>query len=129
MILTRSIRLFITYVKENNKTGEVYIGRASGLVNEVNTDAANLVRKKRDSSHQKNKEGFSESVIENFTTNSDAIRGREDLLIREAKKHGISGNKYNGISNRNKKRQQYLNAAIDLFGDTLFGLIIYNWIF
>ena len=51
------------------------------------------------------------------------------MLIRELKKQGVSGNTYNGISDRNKKRKQYINAAIDLFGDTVFGLLIYNWIF
>ena len=33
MIVTRTIRLFITYLKENSETGEIYAGRASGLVN------------------------------------------------------------------------------------------------
>lgn len=38
MIITRSIRLFITYIKENTKTGELYVGRAGGLVDEINND-------------------------------------------------------------------------------------------
>jgi len=126
MIVTRGIRLFITYIKENSKTGELYVGRASGLVDNANNEAADIVRKKRDSSHHRNKNGFGESVIDRISTNSDAIRGREDLLIRKAKELGISGNKYMGISKRNKKKKQYINAAIDLFGDILFGLMFYQ---
>lgn len=89
---------------------------------------SDIIRKKRDSSHQRNKEGFGESVIDRVSTNSDAIRGREDMMIRKTKELGISGNKYNGISDRNKKRQQYINAAIDLFGDITLGLMFYNFL-
>ena len=127
MIVTRGVRLFITYYKENKKAGKVYFGRASALVDGLNLKNANYVKKRRDSSHQKNKEGYAGADIDKISTNYDAIRGREDMLIRKAKENEISGNKNNGISKRNKKREQYLNAAIDLFGDVLLGLLIYSF--
>lgn len=127
MIVTRSLRLFITYIKENSGSGELYIGRASCLVNNIDEEAADKIRKKRNNHHHRNKDKFGEAVIDRISTNYDAIRGREDMMIRRTKELGISGNKYNGISNRNRKRQKYINAAIDLFGDIAFGLIMYRW--
>lgn len=127
MIIT-GFRLFLTYVKENKKTGKIYIGRASGIIKEISKEEVDRIRKKRDSSHQKNKEGFGVSAIDETTTSYDAIRGREDQLIREFKELGISGNNYNGISKRNKKRKQYINAAIAAFGDVVLTLgMIYNF--
>jgi len=128
MIVTHSLRLFITYIKENSESGEIYIGRASGLVNNTGEEAADKIRKKRNSSHHRNKDNFGEAVIDRISTDYNAIRGREDMMIRRTKELGISGNKYNGISRRNKKRMKYINAAIDLFGDIALGLMLYNWV-
>ncbi len=129
MIVTRTLRLFITYIKENSNSGELYIGRASGQVNGIDEEAADKIRKRRNNNHHRNKDNFGKAVIDRISTDYNAIRGREDMMIRRTKELGISGNKYNGISIRNKKRQVYLNAAINLFGDIVLGLIMYNWVF
>ena len=127
MIVTHTLRrLYITYVKKNEETGKLYFGRASGLVEKIDSKSVNKIKRRRDSSHHKNKESFGQSEIDKISTAYNATKGREDMLIRKAKKEGFSGNKNNGISKRNKKREQYLNAAIDLFGDVLLGLLIYN---
>ena len=127
MIVTHSLRLFITYIKENTESGELYIGRSSGKVNGIDEEAADKIRKKRNNSHHRNKDNFGEAVIDRISTNYNAIRGREDMMIRRTKELGISGNKYNGISNRNKKRRMYLNTAINLFGDITLGVAFYQW--
>ncbi|GEM_PF-6631737 len=72
----------------------------------------------RDSSHHKNQEGYESGQIDVISENRDAIRGREHLLIIELRKLGVCGNTNNGISNRNVKMQQYLQAAQELFGET-----------
>ncbi len=72
MIVTHSIRLFIIYIKENIKTEKLYVGRASGLVDEINEEAANKVRKKRDGSHHRNKDGYGEAVIDRISTDYEA---------------------------------------------------------
>lgn len=76
-------RLLITYTKENLYTGEVYSGRASGLVTDgdLNEGDARSILAKRDSSHHKNEDGFDRVQIDLYSQNSDAIRGREEELI------------------------------------------------
>jgi len=110
------IRLFITYIKENRKTGEIYAGRASGKFTGNEERDAVKIMKKRDASHHKNKEGYELGQIDKISTNGDAIRGREQMLIDKLKEESRSGNKRNGIGHRNKKRNKYLKAALKLFG-------------
>jgi len=110
-------RLFITYIKQNRLTGEEYIGHASGMVSENNRKAADLVMKKRDSSHHKNKEGFGAGEIDEISDNKDAIIGREQLLISHLREQDICGNSRNAISPRkNKKMERCIKAAIKIFG-------------
>lgn len=123
-------RLHLTYTKENQYTGEVYSGRASGLVTEedINEGGARSILSKRDSSHHKNEDGFDRAQIDLYSENSDAIRGREQELIEHfggAKSEGgTSGNALNSISRRNEKREQYLNAAKKIFGTIGFLFLI-----
>ncbi len=110
------LKLFITYLKQNHETNEVYSGRASGIyTGDKDIDAVKIM-KKRDSSHHKNKDGFDVGFIDKISFDSDAIRGREQNLIDNAKEKGICGNVRNSISPRNKKRKRYLNAALKTFG-------------
>lgn len=123
-------RLHITYTKENLITGEVYSGRASGLVSDedLNEGVARSILSKRDSSQHKNEDGFDRAQIDLYSQNSDAIRGREQELIEHfggAKSEGgKSGNFLNSISRRNEKREQYLNAAKKIFGGLGFLFLI-----
>jgi len=107
-------RIFLTYTKKNPKTSQIYSGRTSGWGNVFS------ILKKRDKHHHKNNEGYSPAVIDKSSTNSDAIRGREQMMIDEhggAKSSGgTSGNIINAIGLRNKKRNKYLAAALKLFG-------------
>jgi hypothetical protein len=121
-------RIFITYTKQNPKNDEVYSGRASGedtgSVNDIDRILA-----KRDSSHHKNEEGFGNAEVDRFSNDGDAIRGQEQRLIDfyggAKSEGGTSGNTRNGIGKRNKKRDQYLEAAIKLFGSVLILLAIF----
>jgi len=114
--LATKIKIFLTYIKKKISTGEIYVGRTSGEVDEVNDENIQKVLKNRDKAHQKNKEGYSKADVERVSTDSDAIRGREDMLIAKYKAKNKSGNKYRGISLRNKRRTRYLQAAIAVFG-------------
>lgn len=65
-----------------------------------------------------NGKGFGPAVLDKSSTNSNSIRGREQMLIE---KHGgtkstggTSGNAINGIGN--KKKSIYINSAIEEFG-------------
>ena len=101
-------KVYVTYTKVNPKTGEIYSGRASGYgtPEEVVTN--------RDRNHHMNEKGFEKAKLDRFSTNSDAIRGREQQLIElhgDAKSQGgSSGNAINGISPTNPKRQRYEDA-------------------
>lgn len=115
-------RLFVTYTKRNKETGEVYSGRASGKISDdaINDDLAEQILAKRDSSHHKNEEGFDFAKLDVYSLDSDATRGREQMLIEHfggaQSEGGSSGNKLNSISHRNKKRDDYLEAARKIFG-------------
>lgn len=126
-------RLFVTYTKRNKETGEVYSGLASGQVEQNSADLESIqeILRKRDSSHHKNKEGFGEAQPDQYSESYEAIRGREQMLIDynggSKSEGGSSGNEINSISRRNKKRNQYLDAAIKLFGglSILFVIILF----
>lgn len=68
-----------------------------------------------------NSEGFGPAKLDVTSTNYDAIRGREQLLIEHyggAKSMGgTSGNKINGISPTNPKRDLYINLAKEIWGE------------
>jgi hypothetical protein len=103
-----------TYTKTNPQTGEVYSGRTSGF----GTPLQNIA--KRDGNHHMSQKGFGPAKLDKSSTNRDAIRGREQQLIDKhggaKSKGGISGNKINSISDKNKNRQKYINAANKEFG-------------
>lgn len=65
-----------------------------------------------------NSEGFGPAVLDKSSTNKAAIRGREQQLIDfhggAQSMGGTSGNKINGISPLNPKRQFYKNEALRL---------------
>jgi hypothetical protein len=92
-------------------------------VSEITPDSVLKVLKRRDNSHEKNEDGFGEAEIDKFSTNAQAIRGREQQLIDYSRKQGNSANLINGISQRNKKRKIYLVAAIETFGELLMFIL------
>lgn len=110
----RSQRTYQTYTKTNPITGEVYSGRTSG----TGDPRQNVAR--RDANHHMNDKGFGPAKLDMSSSNKDAIRGREQELIEKhggaQSQGGISGNSINGISENNKKRQKYLDAADKEFG-------------
>ena len=109
------VRTYQTYTKTNPKTGQVYSGRTSG----TGTPAENVRR--RDANHHMNDKGFGPAVLDRSSSNSQAIRGREQMLIDHhggaQSTGGNSGNAINGISSNNKNRDNYINAARGEFGD------------
>ncbi len=68
-----------------------------------------------------NDKGFGPAVLDSSSSNRQAIRGREQMLIDyhcgARSMGGTSGNAINGISPNNKKRTTYINAAKKEFGD------------
>ncbi len=68
-----------------------------------------------------NEKGFLPAQLDKTSTDYNAIRGREQMLIDAnggAKSvGGTSGNAINGIGPNNKKKGIYINAAMELFGE------------
>ena len=65
-----------------------------------------------------NEKGYLPAQLDQTSTNYNAIRGREQMLI-DANGHaqsvgGTSGNAINGIG---PKKEIYINAAKELFGE------------
>ncbi len=110
-----SEKTYQTYTKTNPSTGEVYSGRTSGYGSPVEN-----VRN-RDAKHHMNSKGFGPAVLDETSSDYNAIRGREQMLIDKyghAKSvGGTSGNAINGIGKDNKKKSIYLEAAKKIFGD------------
>jgi hypothetical protein len=120
-------RLYITYIKIHPITGDFYVGQASGMVVDNSDDEVDRVLRRRDNApHHKNKEGFSPAVADKFSTDKEAIRGREQMLHDYYQKKDKCANKINPISIRNKKRMIYLEAALAAFGDLALLIISYN---
>jgi hypothetical protein len=126
-------RLYLTYTKENPETGEVYSGLTSGIQEEDTPEIKMIQRilRKRDSSHHKSEDGFQDAQLDKSSDDYEAVRGREQMLINyhggAQSEGGTSGNKVNGISHRNPKRNKYLEAAVKLFGglSILFVIILF----
>ncbi len=117
----------MTYSKKNHKTGRTYYGKTSGAAIEATIDAINKILEKRDNHHHKNKEGYDIAKIDKVSTDSDAIRGREQMLIEKSKTEDKSGNIYNSISPRNPKRARYLKAALIAFGEISMYVLFYHF--
>ena len=117
MILTL-ILLYATYTKQNPETGFIYVGRTSGWVKMVEFITAQKIVKRRDQNHHKSKDGYDDAVLDKYSIDPNAIRGREQEGIEKNRAKGISGNKRNGISPRNKKRLIYMSAALAAFTET-----------
>ncbi len=123
------IWLFITYYKYNIKTKRYYFGKTSGLVENIDAESIVKIVKKRDKYHHRNGDGFGDAVVDKYSTESDAIRGREQIMIEHTKSTDENGNIYNGISPRNPKRAKYIAAAIRVFGDMAFSGWMYSLVF
>ncbi|MBN9564722.1 MAG: hypothetical protein J0G29_01295, partial [Alphaproteobacteria bacterium] len=108
-------KTYQTYTKYNPSTGETYVGRTSGV-----RDPRDNVRL-RDRDHHMDKYGYERAIIDETSTSSKAIRGREQLKLEEVggaqSQGGIAGNKINAISDKNPKKQEYLDAAKKEFRD------------
>lgn len=106
-------RTYQTYTK-THPDGRVYSGRTSG----TGTPAQNITA--RDQSHHMNREGFGQANLDKSSPNPDAIRGREQQLIDAhggaQSAGGTSGNRIRGIGPNNPRRERYLNAANEEFG-------------
>jgi hypothetical protein len=111
----KSEKTYQTYTKKNEKTGETYSGRTSGK----GTPKENVA--KRDANHHKNKEGFGPAKLDKSSKNKDAIRGREQKLIKKnggAKSEGgSSGNSINGVGPKNPNAKKYDAASKKEFGN------------
>ncbi|MFV5700175.1 DUF6443 domain-containing protein [Flavobacterium sp. ZT3R17] len=111
---TKGEKTHQTYTKTNKETKETYSGRTSGNKTPRENVAA------RDAKHHKNKDGFGPAKLDKSSTNKDAIRGREQQLIKQnggAKSEGgTSGNAINGVSPKNPNAKVYENAAKKEFG-------------
>ena len=108
-------KTFQTYTKTNAKTGEIYCGRTGGC----GTPLENIA--KRDANHHMNDKGFGPAVLDKSSTNSAAVRGREQMMIERSggakSAGGTSGNAINGIAPKNPNRERYINEAKKTFGE------------
>jgi RHS repeat-associated protein len=108
-------KTYQTYIKKakDPSTHGDYSGRTSG----TGTPEQNIA--KRDANHHMN-DTHGPAMLDKSSNNPDAIRGREDQNIQSnggAQSHkGTSGNRIEGISPNNNKKQQYINAANKEFG-------------
>lgn len=120
-------KIFLTYIKKQNDGDEVYSGMASGDWDGL-SEGLSKVLEKRDSNHHKNEDNFGPAMLDEFSDDKNAIRGREQMLIdhygHAKSEGGSSGNQINGISPRNKKKDLYISAAIKLFGTISILLIL-----
>ena len=75
-------RIYATYRKAHPITNDIYVGRTSGWVKIVNLFSGKKIVERRDRYHHRNIDGYGTAELDQFSTNKDAIRGREQLLRR-----------------------------------------------
>jgi RHS repeat-associated protein len=125
--LANGIRMAVKVGRQGQKTyttytraktdGTVYSGRTSGKA-----DAGKQVSSRTSQpDHQaKTKEGYGPAVVDKNSSNSDAIRGREQELIQQnggaQSQGGTSGNVINGVSPNNSNKPIYEQACAKEFG-------------
>lgn len=102
-------KTFMTY-KKSGPMGKVYVGRTSG------SGTPQSILAKRENGHHMDAKGYDPARIDRTSSNSAAIRGREQQLIEKHKAEGRSGNAINGIGPKNPKREHYLSEAEKEFG-------------
>ena len=97
-----------TYTKESKVGETVYSGRTSGK----GTPEENIAN--RDKNHHMNKD-YGPARLDKSSSNPDAIRGREQQLIKHhggaKSEKGTSGNAINGVGPNNLKKNRYEKAA------------------
>ena len=111
-------RKYVTYTKYNPLTEQYYVGKSSGY-----STPEQIVRK-RDYSHHRNAEGYLPAVLDRWSFNYQAIRGREQQIIdlfggawsEVGRENTKSGNKIRGISKKNFTLSVYIAQAINVFG-------------
>lgn len=110
-------KTYTTYTREKAGGAAPYSGRTSG----TGTPEQQVAARTAKPDHQaKTAEGYGPARVDKSSSNADAIRGREDQLIRRnggaQSQGGTSGNKINGISEANPKAEQYRSACQNEFG-------------
>ncbi len=109
-------RVYLTYTRTNQETGQVYVGRTSG---HAPPDAlANM----RAQSHPDYLQGFDPPVVDRAATGRgayDAIRGREQQLIDAHGGVGSEGvaNRIRAVSKINPAGPLYHQASNARFGE------------
>jgi hypothetical protein len=106
-LFTPSRKKTYALYKKMHTNGNSYFGRTSGYGD------PKMIVKKRDSRHHK--KDYSEARLIRSSNDKNAIRGLEDIMISKNRDRGKSGNSIAGISNRNKKKQSYWDAARNSF--------------
>jgi RHS repeat-associated protein len=104
------VKTYQTYTRKNDSTGQVYSGRTSGK----NSPQQNVSARNSDNHHMSAR-GYGPATLDRSSTNSSAIRGREQQLIEAnggaQSRQGTSGNTINGVSPNNPKATHYENEA------------------
>jgi len=67
--------IYVTYTKLNPNTGQTYVGKSKGF------GTPNAIVKARDKYHHRRAEGFLPAVLDKYSYNRNAIRGREQQMI------------------------------------------------
>ena len=121
---------YVTYIKENPSTGEIYVGRTTGYGDPRAIVAA------RDRTHHKTAQGFGPALIDEYMIGTrphfqrwmdpsyQAIRGREQQVIDSqggawsdvGRGNTMSGNAIRGVAGVNPLGRLYHTAASAAFG-------------
>lgn len=113
--------IHITYTKTNKETGQVYSGRTRGEGEIQNERDLDIILNNRDRSHHMNQFGYGPAIIDKVSLNYKPIRGREQILVDQnggaQSKGGTSGNRINGISDKNPNLPKYMDSAKKEFGN------------
>ena len=116
-------KIHVVYGKPGPGKEPDYIGRTRGDVPDEGYTPKDVKRilETRDRNHHMNAKGFGRAVDIGASENPHAVRGLEQIQIEEQggaqSQGGTSSNAINGIAAKNPKRDAYLDAAKQEFGE------------
>jgi len=109
---------YVTYTKYNPQTNQYYVGRTSGF------GTPETIVRRRDYNHHRNPEGYLPAILDRWSYNMRAIRGREQQIIdlfggawsEVGRENTQSGNMIRAVSLRNRRWDIYKSESTILFG-------------
>lgn len=110
-VTNKTGKKYVTYTADDlDNPGKKYTGRCSGTCDMT----PQQILDRRKAGHHRN---LGELELDQVTDSYSAIRGREQQVLESLREQGLATDQINGVGPRNKKKDSYMDAAKEEFGE------------